>query len=241
MSKYIPRIFVDQPLAAGATVSLAEAQAHYLGRVMRLNVADGLKVFNGRDGEWNASVSDINKKSSTLSIISQLHPQIKEPDLWLCFAPIKNAGTDFIAEKATELGVSGLQPVITQHTIVTRVNEERMLANAIEAAEQCERLTVPVVCPAKKLMELLATWPVERTLLFCDESGGGKPILQVAASAKAGHPYAILIGPEGGFSKEEIAHLHTLPYVTPVSLGTRILRADTAALAAISCWQAGTL
>lgn len=205
---------------------------------MRMSVADSLKIFNGRDGEWSAEISDIGKRSAQLILREQLHQQANEPDVWLCFAPVKNVGTDFIAQKATELGVSALQPVFTQHTIVTRVNEERLLANAIEAAEQCERLTVPRILPAEKLHTVLAGWPPERRILFCDETGGGKPILAALADAPIGQPWAILIGPEGGFSAAEVAQLRQLPYVTPASLGARILRADTAALAALSCWQA---
>ncbi len=255
MSKNIPRIFTPQPLAAGVSIALAEAQAHYLRNVMRLNMADALLIFNGSDGEWRVEITDISKKSMTVQAREQTRPQAPETDLWLCFAPVKNVRTDFIAQKATELGVSALQPVITRRTIVTRVNEERLRANAIEAAEQCERLTVPDVLPTLRLEAMLTAWPKDRRLLLCDETGGGKPILEALChpehsegSHTAGDssltlrmtslPWAILIGPEGGFAEEELALLRPLPYVVPVGLGPRILRADTAAVAALSCWQA---
>ena len=167
--------------------------------------------------------------------------QTVEPDLWLAFAPIKRARIDFLVEKATELGVSALLPVFTRHTAVERVNVERLRAHAVEAAEQTERLSVPTLHEPQTLSGLLANWPAPRRLLMCDEAGSGAPIALALAAldgpARAA-PWAILIGPEGGFAADELANLHGLPFVTPVSLGPRILRADTAAIAALSCWQA---
>jgi 16S rRNA (uracil1498-N3)-methyltransferase len=169
------------------------------------------------------------------------HPQAAEPDLWLCFAPVKRARIDYIAEKATELGVSVLQPIVTQHTIVERVNVERLRANAVEAAEQTERLSVPEVRAPLDLTRLLDTWPVGRRLLICDETGAGAPVAEALSALDAGAraaPWAIVIGPEGGFAAGELAALRRIKDVTAVGLGPRILRADTAALAALSVWQA---
>lgn len=231
------RLYITQPLAPGGSVTLEEAQAHYVARVMRARVGDALILFNGKDGEWRGEITDIAKRSVTLDVREKRREQQASPDLWLLFAPIKHARIDFIAQKATELGVSALCPVITRHTITQNVNTERLFANAVEAAEQCERLDVPEVKAPVSLQELLANWPQERRILLCDESGQSPPIRERLATLAPG-PWAVLIGPEGGFAKGELELLHSLPYVQGISLGPRILRADTAALAVLACFQA---
>ncbi|MBU0725800.1 MAG: 16S rRNA (uracil(1498)-N(3))-methyltransferase [Alphaproteobacteria bacterium] len=236
-SLYQTRLHAGERLAQGQAVALPKEQAHYLRSVLRLTPGAKVALFNGQDGEWLAEIADLGKSSAILTPIRQLRPQAEEPDLWLVFAPVKHARIDFLAEKATELGVSALWPVFTQRTIVSRVNEDRMRANAIEAAEQSERLTVPQVLPPAKLAAALSSWPADRRLIVCDETGKGPPVSQ----ALADNVYlrnAVLIGPEGGFTETELDGLRKLPFVTPVSLGPRVLRADTAALAALACFQA---
>jgi len=237
----VSRLFVPTDLSQGVEVPLAEPQAHYLRHVMRLGDGARLLLFNGRDGEFSATLALRGKKGAAAQVGTQTRAQEKEPDLWLCFAPIKRARIDFIAEKATELGVSVLQPVITQHTAVERVNVERLAANAVEAAEQTERLSVPEVRPPLDLRRLLAAWPAGRRLLICDETGGGPPIAEALAGLDAvarAAPWAIVIGPEGGFAEVELTALRRIKDVVAVGLGPRILRADTAALAVLACWQA---
>lgn len=231
------RLFVAADLTAGASVGLDAAQAHYLGTVMRARKGDALALFNGRDGEWRAVIDGFGKGWCSVALGERLRPQTAEPDLWLVFAPIKRARIDFIAEKATELGVSALWPIFTRHTAVGRVNVERLRANAVEAAEQCERLTVPEILAPATLDEALADWPAGRALLVLDESGAGAPAADALADLPPG-PAAVLTGPEGGFAKSELDGLRALPFVTHIGLGPRILRADTAALAALACWQA---
>lgn len=234
------RLFIEPELAAGATVPLDEQQAHYLRNVMRCADGAALSLFNGRDGEWQATLAFRGKKGASAQVGSRTREQVAEPDLWLCFAPIKKARIDYVAEKATELGVAALQPVLTRHTAVERVNVERLRAHAVEAAEQTERLSVPEVRAPVELAKLLASWSSGRRLLICDETGGGLPIAEALggldATAKAA-PWAILIGPEGGFAREELDRIGKVKDVLAVGLGPRILRADTAALAAIACWQ----
>ena len=237
----VTRLFTTSDLAAGVEAPLDEAQAHYLRHVMRRGEGAPLSLFNGRDGEWKATLSLRGKKAAIALVEAQTKAQTVEPDLWLCFAPVKRARIDYIAEKATELGVSVLQPIVTQHTAVERVNVERLRANAVEAAEQTERLTVPEVRAPVDLGRLLDEWPAGRRLLMCDETGGGPPIGETLAalddSARAA-PWAIVVGPEGGFASAELAALRRIKDVTAVGLGPRILRADTAALAALAVWQA---
>jgi 16S rRNA (uracil1498-N3)-methyltransferase len=237
----VSRLFVEADLAAGAEAALDEAQAHYLRHVMRRADGAALSLFNGRDGQWSATLSLRGKKAAAAVVGARTREQTVEPDLWLCFAPVKRARIDYIAEKATELGASVLQPIVTRHTIVERVNIDRLRANAVEAAEQTERLSVPDVRPAIDLTRLLGDWPAGRRLLMCDETGGGPPIAEVLAGLDAEArtaPWAIIIGPEGGFAATEIDLLRRIKDVTAVGLGPRILRADTAALAALSVWQA---
>jgi len=235
------RLFVETDLSEGIEVQFGEAQAHYLRHVMRRTKGAALALFNGRDGEWRAALSHSGKRHAAAKVGQRLRAQVSEPDLWLCFAPVKRARIDWIAEKATELGVSALQPVLTQHTAIERVNVARLRANAIEAAEQTERLTVPDIRAPVELARLLAEWPAERWLLMCDETGGGPPIVEALAgldgNARAA-PWAVVVGPEGGFAQSELMALRHIKNVTAVGLGPRILRADTAALAALAVWQA---
>ncbi len=235
------RLFVEADLAAGGEVLLEEAQVHYLRNVMRRPDGAPLLLFNGRDGEWRGTLSFRGKKAAVAELGKRTREQAPEPDVWLCFAPVKRARIDYIAEKATELGVSVLQPVVTRHTAVERVNVGRLQANAIEAAEQTERLTVPEVRESVDLGKLLDRWPDGRRLMMCDETGGGPPIgeaLSALDEAARAAPWAIVIGPEGGFAENELQALRRIKDVTSVGLGPRILRADTAALAALACWQA---
>jgi 16S rRNA (uracil1498-N3)-methyltransferase len=237
----VTRLFTAADLAAGTEVALDEAQAHYLRHVMRREEGASLLLFNGRDGEWKATLSLRGRKEALAEVTDCTRRQVAEPDVWLCFAPVKRARIDYIAEKATELGVARLQPVITQHTIVERVNVERLRAHAVEAAEQTERLSVPEVRAPVDLVQLLAQWPAGRHLLICDETGGGPPIAEALSGlddAARTAPWAIVIGPEGGFAQAELAALRRMKNVMAVGLGPRILRADTAALAALACWQA---
>ncbi len=234
------RLHVDADLAAGAEVALSADQAHYLRNVMRLGPGAAVKLFNGRDGEWRGEVVALDKKRGMARAEAQLRPQKSAPDLWLVFAPIKRARLDFIAQKASELGVSGIRPVMTRYTDVTRVNDQRLLANAIEAAEQCARLDVPEILPADRLDRVLDRWPAGRRLLLCDETATQVPLAAALAAEapRMPEPWAVLIGPEGGFAPDELDRLHKMEGVVRVGLGDRLLRADTAAVAALACWQA---
>ena len=229
----LPRLYVEQPLAPDAALTLDGPQANYLSAVMRLGAGAEVKLFDDRTGEWLAEIVDAGKKRVTLRIVRHLREREPVPDLWLLFAPIKRGRIDWIVEKATELGVARLLPVITQRTIVDRTNSDRLLAHMIEAAEQCERTALPVLAQPRKLEAVLRDWPGERTLLFADESGGGAMLGAIAPG-----PAAILIGPEGGFTGAEREAINAVPQARPVSLGPRILRADTAVVAAISLWMA---
>ncbi len=234
------RLFVDADLCAGGEVRLADERVHYLRHVLRLESGAPVDLFNGREGEWRSSLAAVAKGHATLAVERRLRPQEAGPDLWLVFAPIKRARIDTVAEKATELGVSVLLPVVTQRTSVERVNIERLRVIAVEAAEQCERLSVPEVRAPVTLGKLLAAWPPRRHLLLCAEAGEARPIAEALQSHvnDAAAPWAVMIGPEGGFARSELDALAKLPFVMPVGLGPRILRADTAALAALACWQA---
>ncbi|MCF3973777.1 16S rRNA (uracil(1498)-N(3))-methyltransferase [Paracoccus salsus] len=229
------RLFIDHPLAAGQPVPLEPAQAHYLSGVMRLRAGDTLAVFNGRDGEWSARITEAGKRGGTLQTLEQTAPQRDPPDLWLLFAPIKKARTDFIVEKAAELGASRILPVQTDFTNSERIRQDRLQAHAIEAAEQCGGTHVPGVGELQPLSRLLEGWDPARRLLWADEALAGPARTLGGLSAGA---WAILIGPEGGFSDPERRRLTALDFVTPISLGPRILRADTAAVAALALWQA---
>ncbi|HEY2885556.1 MAG TPA: 16S rRNA (uracil(1498)-N(3))-methyltransferase [Rhizomicrobium sp.] len=230
------RLHVEAALGAGARVTPDEKQSHYLLHVMRAKSGDRVNLFNGRDGEWSARVADVSKRSCVLACERMLAEQSDVPDLWLCFAPIKRTPADYVVQKATELGVRMLQPVLTHRTIVSRVNLERMRANAVEAAEQSGRMSIPEMRAPLSLDKLLATWPKERRLIFCDESGDAPPMARSLAAEK-NRPFAILTGPEGGFDPTEREALRAHAFVIPVGLGPRILRADTAALAGLAIWQ----
>ena len=231
------RLHVDAPLGPGAEVAPTREQAHYLFTVMRLGPGDAAALFNGRDGEWRAEVREAGRRAGALRCIERLRPQDAAPDVELLFAPLKKARTDFVAEKATEMGVRRLRPVLTRFTNAERVNVGRLRAHAVEAAEQCGILTVPEVAEPMALAAALDGWEAGRRLMFCDESGVGAPAAAALAGAGGG-PWAVLVGPEGGFSAEEAARLRRLPGALAVSLGPRILRADTAAVAALALWQA---
>ncbi len=230
------RLYVEAPLADGARVVPDEGQTHYLLHVMRAEVGDRVSLFNGRDGEWLARLAEKKKRDCALVCEKRIGPQTEVPDLWLAFAPIKKTPADYVVQKATELGVRALLPVFTRRTIATRVNLERVRANAIEAAEQSGRVSVPEVCEPVALEALLAKWPKERRLIFCDEAGDALPMAEALAKEN-GSPFAVITGPEGGFEPTERDLLRGQPFVLPVSLGSRILRADTAALAALAVWQ----
>jgi 16S rRNA (uracil1498-N3)-methyltransferase len=238
MRTYTPRqrLYVDAPLEAGASVAATAEQAHYLLNVLRLETGAEIALFNGRDGEWRAAVTPHGKRGCVLAVSDRLREQTPPGDLWLLFAPVKGQRTEFIAEKATELGVTILQPVLTRRTIARNVNVERLAANAREAAEQCWRLDVPAVRAAVSLDDLLAAWPAERKLAFCDETGEA-PLAPVALKGAPRGPWAVLVGPEGGFAAEELAAIRALLQAVPVGLGPRILRADTACTVALALVQ----
>jgi 16S rRNA (uracil1498-N3)-methyltransferase len=233
------RLFVEDDLAAGTGLTLEHDQSHYLANVMRKGAGDRVALFNGRDGEFWAEITNARRGAVTVDVGEQMRVQAPEPDLWLAFAPIKRAAVDFVVAKATEIGVSRLIPVVTARTNTERVNTRRLRANAIEAAEQSERLTVPEIDEPAKFADFLRDWPDGRALLFGDETGAGQPVAEAARTlAEAGSPLSVLTGPEGGFASEELDRLRELTFVTPIVLGPRVLRADTAALAALSVIQA---
>lgn len=237
------RLHVQALLSEGVGVELEAGQAHYLRSVLRLDPGGAVALFNGRDGEWLARIEAIAKNRASLRVGHRTREQRPEPDLWLAFAPIKRARIDFTAQKATELGVSLLWPVLTRRTMVDRVNTGRLAANAVEAAEQSGRLTVPEVREPVTLDRLVAGWPADRALILCDESGADGSVPGIAEALTAAGPTVreragFVTGPEGGFAQEELDRLRSLPFVTAVGLGPRLLRADTAALAALAVWQA---
>ncbi|WP_306131563.1 16S rRNA (uracil(1498)-N(3))-methyltransferase [Roseivivax marinus] len=233
------RLFVDHPLGAGQPVPLDRDAAHYLFGVMRLKQGAEVLLFNGADGEWRATVAEAGKRGGTLEPQRRTRPQTMPPDLWLMFAPVKKARTDFIVEKAVEMGVRRLLPVATEFTNSERIRQDRLQAHAREAAEQCGATFVPEVADLAKLPDVLSAWPEDRRLMFCDEAqaSGDGPAARPFAEAGGPGPWAVLIGPEGGFSGRERARLHAMEVAHVASLGPRILRADTAAVAAITLWQ----
>jgi 16S rRNA (uracil1498-N3)-methyltransferase len=233
-----PRLFVDAALAAGETVELGRDQSNYLGNVLRLAAGATILVFNGRDGEWQASIAG-RKRPDSLNIQSQTRPQDRLPDLAYVFAPLKHARLDYMVQKAVEMGASMLQPVLTRFTQVSRVNSERMRANAIEAAEQCGILSIAEVAETVTLERYLDARKGQRLLAFCDEAAAtGNPLKALLSGLAAANGIDILIGPEGGFAEEERAVLLRQPQILRLSLGPRILRADTAGVAALALVQA---
>jgi len=228
------RLFVDHSLREAQSVPLNKDQAHYIFSVMRKSIGETILIFDGNNGEWEASIEEISKKSGVLLCIKQTKPQIMPPDLWLFFSPLKKVRTDFIVEKATELGVAKIIPVQTEHTNADRVNLSRLSAHAIEAAEQCGGTYIPKIEELQKINEVLENFPLDRRLLFCDEKLQASEVnLENLKKGK----WAILVGPEGGFSEIERNYLKGLKFTFSISLGPRILRADTAAVTAISLWQ----
>lgn len=231
------RLFVRDELRGNAEIEAERSQANYLLNVLRLREDDAILLFNGRDGEWRAKVMVRGRKSCRLVVEEKTRDQTPASDLHYLFAPLKQARLDYMVQKAVEMGAGRLRPVLTQYTQVRRVNLERMQANAIEAAEQCGILSIPAVDPPRTLEEVLASWDTSRRLIFCDESADSGDLNQ-ALGGKRQESAGILIGPEGGFSPEERGTLLAQSYVTPLSLGPRILRADTAAVAALAVVQA---
>ncbi|MDU8946071.1 16S rRNA (uracil(1498)-N(3))-methyltransferase [Ovoidimarina sediminis] len=231
------RLYVDHPLGAEQSVPLTRDQAHYLFGVMRLDTGATVTLFNGRDGAWAATAVRQGKRDGRLVCTEQTAPLALPPDLWLLFAPIKKARTDFIVEKAVELGAARILPVQTEFTNAERIRRDRLQAHATEAAEQCGATYVPEVAELQRLPALLSCWPEDRGLLFCDEARAGAAPFDLGQRLRPG-PWAILIGPEGGFSDAERARITALDTAEPISLGPRILRADTAAVAALTLWQA---
>jgi 16S rRNA (uracil1498-N3)-methyltransferase len=229
------RLYVGHALGPGQAVPLTPDQAHYLFGVMRLTIGDAVLLFNGQDGEWRARVAVAGKRGGALICDQRTAPLRLPPDLWLLFAPIKKARTDFIVEKATEMGVARIMPVQTRHTNADRIRQDRLQAHATEAAEQCGGTIVPEVCDLAPLDHVLADWPDDRRLMWCDEAMVGAPV-SLAGAVRG--KWAILIGPEGGFAANEQARIRAMPQTHAISLGPRILRADTAAVAALTLWQA---
>ncbi len=234
------RLFMRSRLTAGAVIDLDRGQTNYLTNVLRMNAGAAIRVFNGREGEWRASLTQSGRRGWALTIEEEERPQEERPDLHYLFAPLKQARLDYMVQKAVEMGVGRLAPVLTQHGQVGKVNVERMEANAIEAAEQCGLLSIPSIEEPVPLGDLLDNWPSAqpgRRIIFCDEAAPqDDPIAALGAVKET--KFAVLIGPEGGFSADERARLRTRPFVTAVSLGPRILRADTAAVAALTLVQA---
>lgn len=234
------RLFMRSRLSAGAVIDLDRGQANYLTNVLRMNAGAAIRVFNGREGEWRAVLTQSGRRGWALTIEAQERPQEARPDLQYLFAPLKQARLDYMVQKAVEMGVGRLTPVLTQHGQVGKVNVERMEANAIEAAEQCGLLSIPVIEEPVALADIVDKWPAAeagRRIIFCDEGAPQADAIEVLGALKETQ-FAVLIGPEGGFSVEERARLRTRPFVTAISLGPRILRADTAAVAALTLVQA---
>ena len=229
------RVYVENELICGSEIVPNAELTHYLLTVMRLQSGERILAFDGHNGEFEAELATIGKKSAILKIISKTRNFYQVPDIRLLFAPLKKDCTDFVVEKATELGVAAIVPVITDYTISEKVKIERWHAQAIEAAEQCRRVDIPQIAEAITLDKLLADWDKNRTLYFMDETGNGRPAAEIFRDAPA--PADFLIGPEGGFSERELTLLRSQPYARAVNLGPRILRAETAAITALACWQ----
>jgi len=236
MSRYdfnAQRLFVESDLVEGGTVACTPAQANYLRNVLRLGAGDAILVFNGRDGEWRAELAEAGRRATTLAVRAQTRRQEGGPDIDYLFAPLKRARLDYMVEKATEMGAARLRPVLTRRTVAERVNVERIRAHAIEAAEQCGILRLPEVSAPEKLERVVVGWDAARPLVFCDEDSP-EPCPFTALARIPPGPVAVLIGPEGGFDPAERELLSSQPFVTRISLGPRILRADTAAVAVLA-------
>lgn len=233
------RLFIDQPLAPGGTAALDGDRAHYLRAVLRQGPGDRVLAFNGKDGEYLAGIEALSKSAGVLRLERRTRAPAPDapPAPWLVFAPLKGGRTEYVVEKAVELGAGRLVPVFTRRGDVGRVNLDRLRSNALEAAEQCERLDAPEIAEGIELHKLLAGWDPARTLFVAAESGAALPLV-TAVTAAAGKPVAFLVGPEGGFDQQELDALRRLPFVVSVGLGPRVLRADTAAFAALAVWQA---
>ena len=229
----VPRLYVDRPLLPGTEIAGTSGQAHYLGSVLRRAVGDEVCLFNGRDGEWRGRIASHRRERIGFALETQRRPQTTEDDLWLVFALLKRDTTDLVVEKATELGASVIQPVLTDRTNAGRVNEARLRAIATEAAEQCERLTIPGVRLPRPLGVVLESWPSDRPLFAAIERADAPPIAHTAG------PCALLVGPEGGFSPSELDALGRYKFVAPVTLGPRVLRAETACLAGLTLLRLG--
>jgi len=232
----LARLYVSEPMKIESEIILERTQSHYLVNVMRMRSGDDLLVFNGIDGEWKATLIESNKKAAVLKLVEQTLPQVDEPDVWLLFAPLKKDRTDFVIEKATELGASKIIPFISERTQTSRVNVERLQATAIEATEQSRRLNVPEVMDAKGLPAVLADWPISRRLIYLDETGNGEPLAKTLNDQTDN--LAFVIGPEGGFTPSELDAMGKLTFSVGADLGPRILRAETAAVAALAIRQA---
>jgi 16S rRNA (uracil1498-N3)-methyltransferase len=236
MSRYdfrAQRLYVEADLAEGRTVPCTSAQANYLRNVLRLKPGDAILAFNGRDGEWRAEVVEAGRRETALTVRAQTRAQEDGPDIDYLFAPLKRGRLDYMIEKATEMGVARLRPVLTRRTVAERLNLERMRAHTVEAAEQCGILRLPEIRPPEKLERVIAEWDASRPLVFCDEDGAEQCPFTALAMIEPG-PVAVLVGPEGGFDPAERELLSSQPFVTRISLGPRILRADTAAVAALA-------
>lgn len=230
------RLYIPQLLSVHQDITLDEQQSHYVTNVMKLKQGQSLKCFDNQSGEYDCEIVELNKKHTVLQVIRQGKEYQQVPDIWLLFAPVKKDNTDFIVQKATELGVRRIVPILTRYTITERIKKERFEANVIEASEQCRRTDIPEVEEAVKFEALMQNWDKNRTLYYMDETLNGKPVAEVFAKAPA--PCAVLVGPEGGFSEDELKLLRSSSFAKGVCLGKRILRAETAVVAAISCWQA---
>ena len=230
------RLYIQQPLQEGLEIVIKEEQFHYLSNVMKIKEKDIIACFDGINGEFDCEIVNISKKQCTISVVHHSHNKQEVPDIWLLFAPIKKDNTDFIIQKATELGVKKIIPVQTRYTITDKIKKERFVANAIEAAEQCRRTDIPEITDIIKFDIVISKWDKKRTLYYMDETLTSKPVKDVFSSAPV--PCAILVGPEGGFSEEEIKVLRQTDFAVGVKLGNRILRAETAVVSALSCWQA---
>ena len=232
----VPRLYCEQTLSAHSALTLPREASHYLVTVLRSADGAPVRLFNAIDGEWQCAMSHANRKAARVTCEKRLREATPPPDIDYLFAPLKSARLDYLAQKATEMGARRICPVITRHTVAAKVNLERMRANAIEAAEQCNMVYVPDVAAPEKLADVLAGWPDERTLIFCDERAGQSSPVGTLKQVKSG-PMAVLLGPEGGFSEEERDMILALPNVVALSLGPRIMRADTAAVAVLALVQ----